>query len=265
VVEVVVTVAGGAATLESEVRHGAGEAELKGMVEALPPSTPALTFRAAGTNVRTDSSTVFVNGSMIRSFSDLRIGIRVEVKGSLSGDTFTASRVELEGIAEAPEPEPEPEPAERELKGTIAGLSGTASAFSFMLGSTLVKEDASTALTGSGEAPKTFAALQNGTVVEIHGVQHDGFVQASRIHIEDAENEPPEDHDEVEVQGMLGAVSGTCPAISSTVGSTKFTTSASTRFDDAACSAFKAGDKVEVKGTRNPDGSIAASRLKKDS
>ncbi len=263
-VEVVVTVAGGAATLESEVRHGAGEAELKGMVEALPPSTPALTFRAAGTNVRTDSSTVFVNGSMIRSFSDLRIGIRVEAKGSLSGDTFTASRVEL-GIAEAPEPEPEPEPAERELKGTIAGLSGTASAFSFMLGSTLVKEDASTALTGSGEAPKTFAALQNGTVVEIHGVQHDGFVQASRIHIEDAENEPPEDHDEVEVQGMLGAVSGTCPAISSTVGSTKFTTSASTRFDDAACSAFKAGDKVEVKGTRNPDGSIAASRLKKDS
>ena len=37
-VEVVLSVAGTSATLESEVRHGAGEAELKGVVEALPPA-----------------------------------------------------------------------------------------------------------------------------------------------------------------------------------------------------------------------------------
>ena len=72
-----------------------------------------------------------------------------------------------------------------------------------------------------------------------------------------------DDGNEVEAEGALGPVSGTCPSISSTVGATKFTTNASTRFDDVTCAALKSGSKVQVKGTRNPDGSIAATRVQK--
>lgn len=290
-VEVVVAVSGGSATVESEVRHGAGEAELKGTVDALPPTTPAGTFTSAGKAVKTDSSTVFTAGAATKTFADLKLGMHVEVHGALSGDTITATRVEIEDVVGAPapnpQPEPEPEPHDpnppapappapkppvpnptpvpAELNGTISGLTGAASSFQFMLGSTQVKGDSTTAITGDADATKTFADLKNGTIVEVNGTQQSGFVQAVRVHIEAAGTEPPKTgEDEAEVEGTLGAISGTCPSIASSVGTTKFTTNASTSFDDVACTALKAGSKVQVKGTRNADGSITATRLKKD-
>jgi hypothetical protein len=357
-VEIVVTMAGSSANVESEVRHGAGEAELKGVVEALPPTTPALAFKAAGKTVVTNASTVFVNGSGTRTFADLKLGARVEAQGSFAGDTLTAARVEIEdhevpnpGPNPGPTPSPTPKPEqEAELSGAISALTGSASSFQFTIGSRLVKGDATTTINGSSNAGKTFADLKNGVDVEVKGVQKDGFVQASRIHLENEAEPPPgpqaeaevegtvsaltgsasafqftvgstlvkgdskttfgesskttntftdlkngvkvevkgvratdgsvqaariqiengdddngDDNDnenEADAEGTLGAVTGTCPAIASTVGSTKFTTSASTRFDDA-CSSFKAGDRVEVKGSKNTDGSIAATRLRK--
>ena len=355
-VEIVVNIAGASANVESEVRHGAGEAELKGVVEALPPTTPALTFKAAGKTVVTNASTVFVNGSGTRTFADLKIGARVEAQGSFAGDTLTATRVEVEEHAGAPTPGPNPAPspapkpgpdAETELDGAISALTGSASSFQFTIGSRLVKGDASTTINGSSNAVKTFTDLKNGVSVEVKGVQKDGFVQATRIHleneaepeaeaevdgtvsaltgsasafqfkvgsvtvngdskttfggssnatktfadlkngvtvevkgvratdgsvqatrihIENADDDNGDDNDnenEVEADGALGAVTGTCPAIASTVGSTKFTTTTSTRFDGAACSALKAGDRVEVKGSKKSDGSIAATRVNK--
>jgi hypothetical protein len=346
-VEIVVSLSGASANLESEIRHGAGEAELKGIVDALPPSTPALTFKAAGKTVVTNASTVFVNGSATRSFADLKIGTRVEAKGSFAGDTLTATRVEIEDHAGVPNPGPSPAPAptpkpeaelsgaisaltgsassfqftigsrvvkgdatttilghsnttkafadlkngadvevkgvqqdgfvqasrikledeaeeqEAEFSGTISGLTGSASAFQFNVGSRVVKGDATTAILGDSNTAKTFADLKNGAEVEVKGIQQTGFVQASRIKLEDEDDaEPENENDEVEVEGTLGTVSGTCPAISSTVNTTKFTASASTRFDNP-CAGFKSGDKVEVKGSKNADGSIAATRLKK--
>ena len=193
--------AASAKTVGGSADVAAANAEVEGVIEAVPPTTAPSTFSVAGKTVRTDSSTVFVDGSMTRSFSDLKVGMRVEAKGSLSGDTLTASRVEQEEAVEEPEPEPEPQPA-------------------------------------PAPPPQPNPPAP----------------------------EPGDDDErnEVEVRGMLGPVSGSCPAISSTVGTTRFSTSGSTRFDDASCSTFKAGDRVEVKGTRNADGSIAASRLKKE-
>ena len=75
---------------------------LEGRVEPLPPPRAALTFKAAGRTVRTDSSTRFVDGSDTRAFADLQIGRRVHVKGSMSGDTFTAAQVELQSAAAVP-------------------------------------------------------------------------------------------------------------------------------------------------------------------
>jgi Domain of unknown function (DUF5666) len=269
-IEVVVSVSGATASLDSEVRHGGGETELNGVVEALPPTTAASTFRAAGKTVATNASTIFVNSGVTRTFADLTLGARVEVKGTLAGDTLTATRVEIEGaIAPAPAPVPAPKP-EAEVTGTISALSGTASSFQFNVGSLVVKGDSTTAIGGSdngkssvtaksGDTGKSFADLKNGVVVEVKGVQQNGFVQASRIQIDGPDDE--DNNGDADVQGTLGAVSGTCPAITSSVAGTKFTTSGSTRFDDA-CAAFASGDTVEVRGTRVSDGSIAATRLR---
>jgi len=264
------------------------EVEVKGRVDALPPSTAAGTFTSAGKTIVTNSSTVFVSSTTTKSFADLKLGVEVEIRGNASGNTVTAARVEIENEAE-PEPEPEPDPhnppppnppaptppapnppapnppREAELSGTIAGLTGTGSSFHFTLGGSLVKGDATTTIAGDSSVPKTFADLKNGAIVEVHGTQQTGFVQALRIQIEGPENDPPNDNDnEVDVRGALGSITGTCPAISSTVGTTKFTTTASTRFDDVACTPLKAGASMRVRGTRNADGSITATRLQKD-
>jgi hypothetical protein len=202
----------------------------------------------------------------MKTFADLKNGVNVEVKGVQKDGFVQASRIHLENEA-APGPG-----AEAELEGTVSGLTGSASSFQFTIGSVKVNGDGTTTFdgsgsgSGSGSSTKSFADLKNGVKVEVKGVRAtDGSVRATRIHIENDEddNDNDENENEAEVEGTLGAITGTCPAITSTVGSTKFTTSASTRFDDAACSAFKAGDKVEVKGSKNADGSIAATRLKK--
>lgn len=248
-------IGGGTATVAGAGGRVAGETELTGVVEALPPSTAASTFRAAGRTVVTNASTAFANGS---SFASLAIGTSVEVKGTPAGDTITATRVEIVRA-----PAPAPEPTEAEFTGTISALAGRASSFQFTAAGRLVRGDATTAIIGRRDAVASFTDLLNGGAVEVKGIQRDGFVQASRLHLENAEAEPGDGRDEAKAEGLLSAISGTCPAIASSVGGTRFTTSASTRFDGAACSAFRNGDRVEAKGTRTGDGSIAASRLEK--
>jgi hypothetical protein len=260
------------------------EAEFKGLVEAVPPATPALTFRAAGRTVVTTGSTAITEDGIARAFADLAVGDSVEVKGTLSGDTVTATRVEIEdrvndrGPAPVPAPGPGPGPnpgpnpgprTEVEIRGAVAGLTGTASSFQFTVNGATVKGDAGTELENdddedddeSSDTPASFSALANGVEVHVKGTQNaDGSVQAREIEIEDDADD--DDDDEARVRGTLAAVTGTCPSISSSVAGVKFTTSAATRFDNA-CSSFSAGNSVEVRGRRNADGSIAASRMKK--
>lgn len=335
VVDVVLVVGAAAATVDSEVRTSAGDAELEGRVEALPPTTPAATFKAAGRSVKTDSSTQFVQGSATRSFADLQIGMRVHARGGVSGDTFTATLVEIQNTNTA---------IDVEVNGVIDSLSGTASSFQFNIGSRAVHGNASTVLTGNGDAAVPFSSLKNGVRVEVKGEQRDGFVLATRIHVD---NESGDDGDrgqdssasidgtlksigaaapnllltvgtttvhtssatevrrkgdvqtlgalmtgqtvhvegtrrtdgsidarkieieddaeggEFEVEGSLGGLSGTCPAIHFGVNGFQVITSSSTTFDGVACGSLKSGDAVDVKGTRNSDGSVAATRVRR--
>jgi len=149
----------------------------------------------------------------------------------------------------------------------VSGLTGTASSFTFTVNGTTVKGNSSTRFESGDDdvadnrsTSASFADLKNGQEVKVEGTRNtDNSVQAGKIEIENEDNEA----NEVEMQGALGAVTGTCPAISSTVAGTKFTTSSSTRFD-TSCSSLASGQRVEVKGTRNSDGSITATRVKRD-
>lgn len=69
------------------------------------------------------------------------------------------------------------------------------------------------------------------------------------------------DRDEAdEVEGLVTALSGTCPALSFTIGTRMVRTGSSTVFDDR-CSDVRNGVRVEVKGTRMGDGTFTASRV----
>ena len=334
-IDLVVSVSGSAAAIESQVRSGASGAELEGRVESLPPTMPALSFKAAGKTVQTDASTRFQDGSATRSFGDLRIGMRVHVKGTPAGDVINATLVELQNSnVDIPV----------EVNGIIDSPSGTAAAFQFKIGSTLVKGDAGTTFFGDGDKPDTFADLKDGVRVEVKGQQRDGFVYAVRIHIndnDDDDDDPPSDTSasihgtlkaiggaipalvltvdtttvrtsssttvkrrgdfqsldtlrvgmslhvigtrqsdssldarhididddapggEFEIEGSMGGMKGTCPSLTFGVNGFSIATNGSTTFDGTACTAFKNGDKVNVKGIKQADGSVLATRLKR--
>src|SRR4051812_33002461 len=105
------------------------------------------------------------------------------------GGTLTS--VGSAGTAGKPKPAPTPAPTpgavpapgvapvvpEAEFTGTISALSGAAAGFQFTAAGRAVKADSTTAIIGDSNTVMAFADLKNGGVVEVHGVQRDGFVQ----------------------------------------------------------------------------------------
>ena len=58
----------------------------------------------------------------------------------------------------------------------------------------------------------------------------------------------------------LSAVSG-CPVVTFMIGTTKVTTSVATTFEDVTCATLANGALVEVEGSKQPDGSILATKV----
>jgi len=259
IVDVVLAVAGSTASIESAVRSGAGQAQLEGRVESLPPTMPALSFKAAGRTVKTDASTRFVDGSQTRAFSDLQIGMRVHAKGVLAGDQFTATVVELQNSNTA---------IPVSVNGVLDTLTGTAAQFQFKIGSQVIKGDALTEFFGDGDRADSFTTLKEGSRVEVKGQMRDGFIYATRIHINGTSTDggtPPPQDSSASIHGTLNALTGSTPNFVLTVGTTTVRTSSSTevkrRGDVQTLATLKVGMTVHVVGVRNSDGSLDARKI----
>ena len=59
-------------------------------------------------------------------------------------------------------------------------------------------------------------------------------------------------------------LNGACPNRSFTVAGRTVTTHAGTRFDDVSCGSLATGMEVEVRGSRQSNGSILADRVKRE-
>ena len=81
---------------------------------------------------------------------------------------------------------------------------------------------------------------------------------------DDDDDDDDEDRDEAnEVKGTISALSGTCPALTFTIGTRLVRTGSTTVFDDR-CTDVANGVRVEVKGTRANDGTFTAARVEID-
>jgi len=260
-VDLVITVSGGTTSVASEVRSGAAEAQLEGIIDALPPTTPALTFTAVGKTVTTDGSTQFVDGGTTRAFSDLQLGMRVHVKGSLSGTMMTARWIELQSPQigtppTTPTPAP-PEDTSASIQGTLKTMTGTKPNLTLTVDTTTVHTSSSTDVQRRGDK-QTLDTLALGQTLHVVGTRKsDGSIDARLIEIVDDATGGA-----FEIQGAVGGLKGTCPSLTFGINGFSIVTSASTSFQGGACSAVKNGSKVTVDGTKNADGSVAATTVK---
>ena len=168
-------------------------------------------------------------------------------------------------------PAPDPGAARVEIEGTIntGGMTGSCAAnnLSFMIGTTRVVTNASTQFRDG-----TCASLAAGRRVEVKGTrQSDGSILAAEVEGKDEDDDDDDDDDDAREARMTGTIAtgslaGSCTAstLSFRISSTMVRTNSSTRFKDVACSSLKAGDRVEVRGVRQADQSVLASRVEKD-
>jgi hypothetical protein len=69
---------------------------------------------------------------------------------------------------------------------------------------------------------------------------------------------------EVDVDGRIGDLAGSCPNLRFTVDGQTVVTNADTEFRGGRCSDARPGEEVEVRGVRRSDGTILARRVELD-
>jgi hypothetical protein len=257
-VDLVVNVSGSSVTVEAEVRTTAGDVDLEGRVESLPPTMPAGSLVVAGRTVTTSDATQIEQGGSQKTFDDLLIGMRVHVKGTASGTAVAATHITIQNtITWIPVT----------INGIVESLSGAADLFEMTVNDRLVKGDALTVYFGNG-GRDDFSSLKVGLRVEIKGQQRNGYVYAERLHVNDPEPEDDDDDDQQQsasIHGTLTAMTGTVPALTLTVGGTTVRTNAGTvvqrRGDFQTLEQLRVGQSLHVVGDRRADGSLDARRI----
>ena len=158
----------------------------------------------------------------------------------------------------------------REFQGRITSIDSSAK--SFQIPGLTVKTTATTTIR-HGNKTMQFSDLKVGDHVEARGTMDGTTLTATEIKVE---QEGDDDHDEgdndrgdagqTEVSGIVSGSTGTCPAVTFTVGSsTKVAVTKDTVYEGTSCAnATKNGAKVEVKGTKASDGTITATRVEID-
>ena len=256
VVSVLVGVSAATAMVQSESRNAGGTVELEGRVDSLVPADLALTV--SGRLVKTLPGTVIRDGSNgTKAYTDLAIGQRVHVKGTLAVDAISADLITIQNTNTW---------IPVNVNGIVDSLNKAAlPAFTFKIGSREIRGDANTRFFGDGDVLLALDALKDGSRVEVKGEQRDGYVYALRIHINGPTTPKPPQDDSASVEGLVSALGGTAPALTMKIGTTTVTTDAQTvvqrRGDVQTLAAVANGQIVHAVGVRQADGPLLARKL----
>jgi hypothetical protein len=155
---------------------------------------------------------------------------------------------------------------EIEFEGSVTSIGTN----SLVVAGRTVTVTASTQITSRGSTV-ALSAIHVGDTVEVHATQAaaGGALTATRINVEDRapgdNDDNDDDRNEAELNGTVTNLAGSCAAnnLSFSVNATMVRTSAATQFKDTTCGALAAGTSVEVKGTRQADASVLASRIER--
>ena len=255
-IEVVVTVAGPTAAVETTQRSTPTEERVTGTVAALAGTCPSLTFTLDGSSISADSSTTYGGGSNCASMKN---GDKRTAVGAREGDGHLSARYHGRGNPRPP-PMPTPDtrtltptpptptpPAPTTVSGTIAGLAGVCPSITLTVDGTAVATNSATTYGGGGAC----ADVRNG---DRHGA---GTRQSDGLLLTYVSGAIPTD---ATLTGTVSSLAGTCPALTFTVGGKTAKTTSSTTFSPGTCSDVRNGVTVTVVGAGGTDGGVPAAR-----
>jgi len=233
----VVTIAGSS---DDQGNHQAHSVEydsiLLGPITAL--NSAGNTFTALGQTVEVDVSTIY---SGVANLAALAVGDNVAVSGTRNASGQVLATF-VRKLASAP--------ANVRLSGPIAALDSSASTFT--IGAETIN------YAGAVIRPSD-ATLQNGLpVVVVGSLDHTGaLITAAKVRVhKDLDGANEGDHGELE-----GTITQSAQNNSFKVGTTVVDYDANTRFSGGSASDLVAGNRVEVHGTLNADGSLQAAKI----
>lgn len=227
----------------------------RGALSGFVTATNGTSLTVRGVTVTPAAGAVIRHGNTSLTFASIVVGDHVQARGTMDGLTLEASEIKVEQTGKGG--------GEAKVEGIVSGLTATTGCpvLTFMVGTTTVTTSAATEFDDV-----LCSALANGASVEVKGTrQADGSIVATKVELEDDEDDGDDDEEDAKVEGLVsGLPSGTCPALTFTVGTKQVTTSASTTFKDVTCATLVNGMSVEVKGALQMNGSIAAAKVELD-
>lgn len=244
---------------DQDEERGKPDKGVKGALSGFVTFVDATSLTVRGISVTLGPGAVIRHGHRTLTLADIHVGDHVQARGAMVAGALVATEIKVENTSRNDDDDDDDDEARSlfGVEGVVSGITATTAcpALTFMVGTTSVTTSATTEFDGM-----LCTALANGLVVEVKGVrQTDGSVLATKVEIEES------DEDEAKVEGLVAGRAGdTCPALTLTVGTTAVTTTAATKFEDVTCAALADGMRVEAKGVRQPDGSIAATKIELD-
>lgn len=161
------------------------------------------------------------------------------------------------GAADLDDDERETSDSRAEVEGPIVSINATARTLVVGRRQTSVLVPTGTPIHHGGTAID-FSQLMVGDRVHIHATRSGATLMATDVQVQ---NDKPGQPEEADIQGAASAISGTCPTLTFVVNGTTVMTNASTAISGGACANIIAGAHVEVKGVRQSNGSVLATRV----
>ena len=230
-------------SLAARADDGGGDADLTGVVQALPSGSLVGDWTVAGKTVHVTAST-----EVDTEDGTPAVGAVVEVKGAAEADgSIDASKVEVKSGAPGGG-----EPQEAKIVGTIDALPAGTLVGDWTVGGKTVHVATTTKLEAEGG---TFAV---GEMVEVEGaLEGDGSIDATQISLE---SEAEGDGNDVEVRGAIEALPAGGLVGDWTVGGKTLHVSATTAIGTEHGAAV-VGAVAEAHGKLESDGSVDATRI----
>jgi hypothetical protein len=229
--------------------------EINGAIDSLSGTAALFEFKVGSRLVKGDTLTTFF-GNAAQSFSTLKNGVRVEVKGQQRDGYVYAERLHVNDADAAGDDEDGGQES-ASISGALTAIAGTKPALTLTVAGTTVRTSATTDVRRRGDV-ESLDTLKVGQTLHVVGVrQANGSLDARQIKIDDDQT-----GGEFEIEGSVGGLKGTCPAVTFSVNGFSIAANTATVFEGSACSTLKSGSKVTVKGVKQADGSVIATRIK---